>query len=1697
MNKKLIASLLTVSIASGIGANVPSQLMASPLPKSYESIMLSKADQQILENKGIISSVFSEINYPHYIDYEKVFKVTGITRYENNGRQYHQSRLDFAFDGNVNTHWETGIQNSDQFKNEVIITFDEVEEINRIIYAPRPGNKGHVKQMSIYASLTEDGEDFEFIASGQTDIRSGLSEFKFKSTPFKRLKFVFDEAHQNWAAAGEFMFFKEDQVADKVGRLFTDATMSQVSEEFNTVEKVKALELEVKSHPLYESYKEDLLNAIALIEQEEIITTNASIHKFELFDTTYIDAYDEKFRIGSERIENISNNGGQYPGTILNYAIDEDVNTHWETNRPNSDLFKNEITITLDQAEVLNRIVYKSRQSKKGFAKNFSVYVSSTTKGDNFSKITTGEYAVTNDLLEIQFTPTKVRRLKFVFDNAHADWASIGDFRLYKEDKVQDKMETLFTNRLMNEVSEAFNTMEKLSVLEDEIKGHPLEELFEKNVQIAKDIVQGKLKTTKVVVVEQNGNMVAHAEQNLRFGFGNNNQPTGVLAKPGDTITVYVDADPKQPLPKLFFSQQEGSFGSWGRTVSLHEGKNVITVPTVPKDSWYKHEVTKGGPIYIVNPYTKEEQPKTPVIRFVGGERFPFLTEDTDVEEFKQFLIDYKERIDEDIKANPNVLDRKVIDTFEFVSDHIVWTGTATGAYKTYIEDGINPLETIASYNTHMKEIFKYYGLDGSSINNDPKKIRENVRLAQPFGYMYAASGHIGVQGDVMANHLIPFEKRGPSWGLTHEIGHRMDIGVRTIGEVTNNMLPMYMSGYYNKLDTRLPYESHTYKNVMSENSNSFWDGGYFEKLAPFWQLELYKPGYWGKVNALYRERNVKLGSEDPNSDKLQYIIRFSSEVIGEDLTEYFARHGFNVTDETRAETSKYPKSTKKIWYLNNAKFNYEGNGFSEPTHVKVNFTKDTKGNKLSFDINDEAKSDLLGYEIIKDGEIIGFTATNTFIDTNVDDSTSSKYEIIPYDLNLGTGESGVVDTFSPKVELSRYQLTLGLNDEFNPVDYVRAVSYTGEDLSSNLKVEHNVDTLKQGSYEIKYTVEDQGLITQSILPVEVVSSFTYASDLDWISATTDWKTVNKDMANGSTNKIKLPVNGTITAFDKGIGTCGNSEVIYDLEGKGMTYFNAHIGLDSNYALAKASVVFKVIADGKEIYDSGIIRAGSDAKFINLPIEGVKELKLVTTDSGDGITGDYASWGDAKFTTNSSIPRLHVQDRGVKLGETIDFMEGVIATDVEDGDLTNQVEVSGIVDFNQPGNYTIIYKVSDSDGNEVIKTRNIAVVDMNDFTYLSDYDWTSASTTWGRVRKDESPSENIIRLTDENGQEVQFEKGLGTHARSVVKYDLTDKEAAFFSSYVGVDRAMYGSVGSVAFEVWLDGEKVAETDVINSRDAMEYIEVNIAGAKELTLVATEGGNGNGSDHAVWGDAKLHYANENNIKVNTEALIRLIEEISQLNEEDYTVQSWETLVVVKEEALALLEGSFTQEQVNLMVTRLTEVKESLVKLGNNVELEVLIARANELEIHLYTAESSKILQSKLKAAQDVLGLEAAAQDIIDAAKEDLEEAINNLELSKGKAELYKLLQIANQMEKSNYTEEADWEMLVEYTAYYNQLYRDVTTHDEEQYKLIIEIYSTVIAHVESYRITEPEVTEPEVTESEVTEPEATEPEVDAQ
>ena len=66
-------------------------------------------------------------------------------------------------------------------------------------------------------------------------------------------------------------------------------------------------------------------------------------------------------------------------------------------------------------------------------------------------------------------------------------------------------------------------------------------------------------------------------------------------------------------------------------------------------------------------------------------------------------------------------------------------------------------------------------------------------------------------------------------------------------------------------------------------------------------------------------------------------------------------------------------------------------------------------------------------------------------------------------------------------------------------------------------------------------------------------------------------------------------------------------------------------------------------------------------------------------------------------------------------------------------------------------------------------------------------------------------------------------------------YDLTDKDYVYFSSYVGVDRQMYNTVGSVSFEVYVDGEKKFDSGLMTSKESMKYLEVDIMELKNWSL----------------------------------------------------------------------------------------------------------------------------------------------------------------------------------------------------------------------------------------------------------------------
>lgn len=1525
--------------------------------------------------------------------YDQVYKMNpaNIKSITNNGGNYPNSAIGKAIDGDVNTHWETGKPNTSTFKNEVVFLFKEATELNRIVYIARQTGakgKGFAQQFDIYGSTTDTGDDFALVSSGEyTGSTGDVVEIEFTPAVFKRLKFVYRKANQDWASAAEFSFYKEDAGSAKMKSLFTDDTLSQVSNEFNTLDKLTALENEVQSHPLYAQFKEDIENAKILLENHQTEATIAKVSKLKGYGTEYESAYSEAYRMPNSNISKVTVNGGSYPGTKPEYMLDDLPNTHWETSKNNDASFTNEVVFELAQAEVLDRVAFLARDNRKGFPEAFEIYASETSKGETFQLVSSGTATSTNDFLEFKFEPTKFKRLKFKFTKANINRPFVAEFRFYTEDKISEAVDGLFTDGTMSAVIPAYNSVDKINELEAAAKIHPLYPILKETLDLAKKLVTGEIQVEGTIIqAEQRGDMKKHAQQNLRIGFGTNNQPTGLVAMPGDTIHVYVDAESTDKLPSLIISQQEGSWNSWAKSVQLRPGKNTITVPEFATNSNYAHAVTKGGTVYIVNPYTAAEQGKAPLIRFEGLEKIPMMTKTTDPEQFKAFLTTYKQRLDEDKAVHPNVEDRELIDVVEMVSDHVIFTGTATEAYNKFISQGNNPLDTITGYDTWMKTIFDFYGLDGSSELHDAKLIRENIRLMQPYGAMYAAGDHTGIQLGTVGTMLSDFNKVYPGWGLNHEIGHRLAMGEREYGEVTNNMVSMLMSVAANSIDNRIPYETDIYKYVLEENKVVMNQQGLFAQLGAYWQLEMAHPGYWTELTKLYRERKVTLTNGD--NSKQQYLVEFSSEVLGLDLSSYFARHGFTVNPETREKLAKYP-APQKLWYLNNSVIHYEGTGIeNKDVAIKVNITPNTtaKSNALSFSIDKNLKQDFLGYEVYRDDVLVGFTGTDQFVDKSVDSSINYTYKIIGYDKKLNPLKSVEVKAFKPALS-AEDQITLKLNQTFDPMSYVKAVDYKGNDITADVTLKSStVDVTQKGNYEMVYELTNEGATETKTTQVTVTSDYAYVSDLNAKSAVVGWGDFKKDKA-VSGGIITLLRQGIAATYTKGLGVHANSEVVYDIAGKGYDFFESYIGIDQAMKGKPSSATFEVYVDGEKKFESGVLRAGTEHEYVKIPVAGAQQVKLVTTDAGDGNASDHTLWADAKFLIQSSAPALTIpKSVSTKVGQPIAVDESYSAIDAEDGDLTTEVKVNGHdeIKFNRPGEYPITYTVTDSDGNTTTKTRTIAVVNMEDFTYLTDYDWKSTQNSYTAPLKDKSISAKALRLTDENNQVVSYERGIGAHSNSTIIYDLSDKNADYFTSYVGVDRQMYGSVGSISFEVFVDGEKKFDSGLMNSRDPQKYIEVDINGAKELKLVVTDGGNGNGSDHATWGGTKLHFANGDHLF--TADLEQAIEAAKAISLESFTAESiaaFTTSLSAAESAVA--NPSVTQSEVDAALAALQQAIEGLVEVDLTqvitVEDKYLSASIKNTlgvtgELTLGDMYNLTILTSETRRARSLEGLQYA-------------------------------------------------------------------------------------------------------------------------
>jgi hypothetical protein len=264
-----------------------------------------------------------------------------------------------------------------------------------------------------------------------------------------------------------------------------------------------------------------------------------------------------------------------------------------------------------------------------------------------------------------------------------------------------------------------------------------------------------------------------------------------------------------------------------------------------------------------------------------------------------------------------------------------------------------------------------------------------------------------------------------------------------------------------------------------------------------------------------------------------------------------------------------------------------------------------------------------------------------------------------------------------------------------------------------------------------------------------------YLTDLTWVSATNGYGPAEKDRSNGELGNADgrtISLDGQ--KYSRGIGVHANSTIIYNLNQE-YGRFISDIGVDDE--VSNGSCVFQVYLDGVLAFNSGLVSASNPKQTVNLSVAGVKELRLVVTDGGDGNSFDHGSWAGAHLI------------RGIQPGTyRIVARHSGKAIDVDaNGVRLNQWEI--LSGRNQQWDVSVAeagyYRLTSTSSGKVIDVNGHSTA--ND-AIINQWDWTNGNNQKWAV---ESVGQNYYRITGkESGKVLDVAAGLLTNGAFLTQY---------------------------------------------------------------------------------------------------------------------------------------------------------------------------------------------------------------------------------------------------------------------------------------------------------------------------------------
>ena len=205
----------------------------------------------------------------------------------------------------------------------------------------------------------------------------------------------------------------------------------------------------------------------------------------------------------------------------------------------------------------------------------------------------------------------------------------------------------------------------------------------------------------------------------------------------------------------------------------------------------------------------------------------------------------------------------------------------------------------------------------------------------------------------------------------------------------------------------------------------------------------------------------------------------------------------------------------------------------------------------------------------------------------------------------------------------------------------------------------------------------------------------------------------------------------------------------------------------------------------------------------------------------------FAGCGSAKEVTNKAPSVVGVKDIQCMVNSTVDFLDGVAALDLEDGDITPNLEITvtpqvevkdGYAYFSEVGEYTVTYSITDSEGRSAQKRAFVDVVDRETYKTFAMPEGFSAHA---------DGSAKIEKCGMENGEFKLEAKGgeIAEDVKLTRTYTLTCGVQYTFRYTINSDTA--GKVNVLA-----DGDECAEVAIKEGKNELTFVHTALKAGDE-------------------------------------------------------------------------------------------------------------------------------------------------------------------------------------------------------------------------------------------------------------------------